>query len=163
MPEGGWRVLVDNELDGVWDLAATRPLDGQGNFMYYLPSIRLTLEEPTKLITGVELRWFAWDPGTKRYELLEGVTDSLPLVAGTWWMTMNYSAENQGDSRITLPSRANEVLVPSENIYYLEPYAPNRLAWIGINYGLGVFGLGGGFLFEFYPPEFATFGSLEYP
>lgn len=163
MPEGGWRVLVDNELDGVWDLAATRPLDGQGNFMYYLPSIRLTLEEPSKRITGVELRWFAWNPGTLRYELLEDVTDSLPLVAGTWSLGLVSSDVNQGDTRIALPSRANEVLVPPQDVYYLDPPAANRLGWVGINYGLGDFGLGGGFVFQFYVPEFATFGGIEYP
>jgi len=163
MPEGGWRVMLDGQLDGVWDLAATRPLDEQGHFMYYLPSIRLTIEEPSKRITGVELRWFAWNPGSLRYELIEGVTDSLPLVSGAWSMGMASSTGNMDDNRITLPSRANEVLVPDTDIYYREPYPANSLSWISINYGIGDFGMGGGFLFQFYPPEFASFGGIEYP
>lgn len=55
------------------------------------------------------------------------------------------------------------ILVAVFSMLACSPYAADRLAWIGINYGLGEFGLGGGFLFQFYPPEFATFGGIEYP
>lgn len=51
-----------------------------GNYRYYVPSVRFHVDDNSSEITGWELRFYTWSPDDGSYELVTGVEEMLPIV-----------------------------------------------------------------------------------
>jgi len=136
--KGAWIVRVDGKDDGAWDLGLNSPFDESGHFVYFVPSIKVNTvpELGTSRVTGVELRYFAWNRASQAYEELKGITQDLPL-AGSGFLQLATTSPDGKDVRIDLPATVGTVQAPLETIYLDQVPGAYWLNWVTLQYSLG--------------------------
>jgi hypothetical protein len=150
-PQGTWTVEIDGEVDGVYDLGLESPYDEGGNFLYYLPSVRLTVDDISQEITGVELRFFIWNPAIQQYETLDTSANTLPLGEILVFELTSYGEDNPFGSVkfFSLPVEIGPVIEPPEPIFWGVKADQYSLSWVNVMYKIGA-----QYSFSFNSPEF---------
>jgi hypothetical protein len=137
-PEGAWRLEIGGETDGVYNLGTSTPFDEDQNFIYYLPSMKLNVDEATSEIESYEFRFLYWDPDAGSYQT---VTDEaeIPFDFG---FKVSYeiggSGGDQGLYQWESPGVIGEPQTTPEPVY-LETVSGERvLNDLSAGYNLGV-------------------------
>lgn len=103
---GGWRVEVEGAVDGVYDFALQSALDSEGNMIYFLPGVYLSVDEQSAQIEYVDIEWYTWDNATGEFELLPLTEGGLPLF---------------GEFKIQLQSYGDDAPAGEKTIIVLDP------------------------------------------
>ena|GEM_PF-5148963 len=136
-PDGPWIVSINGVTDSVYDVGTSNPFDEDGQFLYFIPSIFVSVGGDN-VIDGVELRMLIWDFEANDY--LE-ITDETELP---FEYTLTFRA-------VRLPSGTGEIagdigdtlgeLLPldvPEDVYWTEVDGQYQIHVITITYSLGV-------------------------
>jgi len=150
-PAGAWIFNIDGEDEYGYDLEFSSPYDEDFHYLYFIPSINITVDETTSLITGIQLRFYTWDTAGNEYVLLDDISDELPFAGGFGLELACLEDDNpfELDTKHELEAVANTVIEPPVEIYMNKTDGKYSLSWVSVTYGLG-----SGYGFEFLNPFF---------
>ena len=134
---GPWKAVVDGIDRGAYDFDLTNPFDLDGNYLYFVPSLRVTVDGATDEVTGVEYRWFVWNPQTSSYELFTGDIADFYLGYGSTMIVLYFETDGaQGDPIFYFEVPEGEVLEIDEEIYWTAEAGQRQLTMIEVDDGL---------------------------
>ncbi|MBI9104571.1 MAG: hypothetical protein JEY99_19300 [Spirochaetales bacterium] len=150
-PSGAWIFNIDGEDEYAYDLEFSSPYDEDFHYLYFIPSINITVDESTSLITGIQLRFYTWDTVGNEYVWLDDVSNELPF-AGEFGLELACFEEDSPSGEDTwyeLEAVANTEIEPPVEIYMNKTNGKYSLSWVSVTYSLG-----SGYGFEFLNPFF---------
>ncbi len=86
-PQGVWPVSIAGEPVAAYDFALASYFNQEGRLQYYVPEVRLLVAD-NGLVETVEIRWTYYDPVQDSYEIVQDVTDTLPLFNTGWQLDL---------------------------------------------------------------------------
>ena len=123
---GNWQAVVDGEVGATYDFELNDPFDADGKYLYFVPSVRLTVDENTEEITAVELRWFTWNPETQNYEAFDEVFDGHDWGADSTGVAIVYEQEGSISTETYGVAVGSPTSVP-DAIYWSAPAGEKQL------------------------------------
>jgi len=100
MPAGSWHIKAGSAELADFDLSSADPFDDSGNFLFYVPEIRISVDSGN-YISKVEVSWSSYDKATSSYLPLQDLSVFKALVSNLHFSLTDWSGySGNGNQRL---------------------------------------------------------------
>ncbi|MBI9104570.1 MAG: hypothetical protein JEY99_19295 [Spirochaetales bacterium] len=139
IPGGTWVIKKDGEILALFAFSSLTPFDEEGHFLYFIPSIKASVEEDG-MLTRLELRWYSYDHLQGEYVELAD-----PSIVDQWFIQFGFGVGGTIDNSGSEPSLIEEIsqskteITEFENNWYFDsvPDGGVGIGGIWILYSIG--------------------------